>query len=514
MPAMNRRDLLRLSGALAGVGALAGLLPELDTPVRNPQQLPNIIILVLDAMSAKNLSLYGYARHTTANLESLAERSLVYHRHYANGSFTTSGTASLLTGLRPWTHRALNASGLIGPQHVDRNLFRLLGPKYLKLAYTQNYWADYLLNQLAGDIDAHIPLSSFGLLSDAIVDQRFTNDALVAYRSYGTTFFPWLTEQPSSLLLSFFYNLYYQARVRDLTPADYPLGLPASNTLHYVFSLETVMDGLLSIIADLESHGSPYLSYLHLWPPHDPYRPRREFVGRFAQDGYVPPEKPQHSLSTDFSTQGLGDHRREYDEYVAHLDAELGRLIRALDDQGILEHSYLFVTSDHGEMFERGVLGHFTPLLYEPVIRIPLLVSVPGKREHRDIYSPTANVDLLPTLLHIAGSAIPEWCEGKLLPELGGRLDPDRSIVSMDAKENPAKRPLTHGTFSLIKGGFKLTYYTGYKERYERFFEFYDLEQDPEELHDLKDKSRVAAKFSEMKNELLEGMAAADKPYR
>ncbi len=62
---------------------------------------PNIIVLVFDAMSADNLSLYGYRRETSPNFERLAQRSNVYHSHYSAGSFTTSGTASLLTGLYP-----------------------------------------------------------------------------------------------------------------------------------------------------------------------------------------------------------------------------------------------------------------------------------------------------------------------------------------------------------------------------------------------------------------------------
>src|SRR5271169_234867 len=86
---------------------------------------PNIIVLVFDAMSADNLSLYGYERKTSPNFERLAQRSSVYHSHYSAGSFTTSGTASLLTGLYPWTHRAIDEGGQVAPAFVEKNIFSL-----------------------------------------------------------------------------------------------------------------------------------------------------------------------------------------------------------------------------------------------------------------------------------------------------------------------------------------------------------------------------------------------------
>ncbi len=80
----------------------------------------------------------------------------------------------------------------------------------------------------------------------------------------------------------------------------------------------------------------------------------------------------------------------------------------------------MIFSSDHGEMFERGTHGHSTPLLYEPVIRVPLLISSPGQLERKDIHTLTSNVDILPTLAHISGLPVPDWAEGEVLPGLGG----------------------------------------------------------------------------------------------
>ncbi len=112
-------------------------------------------------MSADNLSLYGYRRHTTPNLERLAERALVYHSHYSGGNFTTSGTASMLTGVYPWSHRAINLGGLVRRPLVDGNIYHLLGPEYHRVGFSQNLWADLFLRQFGADVDQHIPSPTF-----------------------------------------------------------------------------------------------------------------------------------------------------------------------------------------------------------------------------------------------------------------------------------------------------------------------------------------------------------------
>ena len=110
-----------------------------------------------------------------------------------------------------------------------------------------------------------------------------------------------------------------------------------------------------------------------------------------------------HSLSLHAPVDELNQARREYDEYVANVDAEFGRLYDYLQDTGILDTSYLIVTSDHGQLFERGVNGHVTPLLSEAIIHVPLIISAPGQADRQDIYSPTSCVDVVPTLLKMTG---------------------------------------------------------------------------------------------------------------
>ena len=86
-------------------------MPQSLAFLQSDNTFPNIIVILFDAMSARNLSLYGYPRETTPFLDKFAARSTVYHRHYSGGNFTTPGTASMLTGMFQWKHRAFNVAG-------------------------------------------------------------------------------------------------------------------------------------------------------------------------------------------------------------------------------------------------------------------------------------------------------------------------------------------------------------------------------------------------------------------
>ena len=108
---ISRRDFLKVAARVP----LAALAPLGLSRFKQPEdrQLPNIIVLVFDAWAAGHLPMHGYMRQTMPNLELFAQRAVVYHRHYSAGTFTAPGTASLLTGLLPPTHRMLALGGQI-----------------------------------------------------------------------------------------------------------------------------------------------------------------------------------------------------------------------------------------------------------------------------------------------------------------------------------------------------------------------------------------------------------------
>ena len=86
MPKLNRRDFLKLTALTSGAVAFSTFAPP--HILTSPDQ-KGIIIFVFDAMSARNLSVYGYPRQTTPNLERFAARSTIYHAHNSAGNYTT-----------------------------------------------------------------------------------------------------------------------------------------------------------------------------------------------------------------------------------------------------------------------------------------------------------------------------------------------------------------------------------------------------------------------------------------
>jgi hypothetical protein len=513
MSGITRRDFLKTSAALVASAAFTRASRILSAAPSPNIEKPNILLIVFDAMSAHNLSLYGYPRRTTPNLEKFAERASIYYRHYSGGNFTTAGTASMLTGMYPWTHRAFNYRGMVDRDLVDRNIFNLIGEDYTRFAFTQNLWADILLSQFEKDIEVHLPCDSYSRFAQSFLQP----DALPADRDLAYFVFQDFLNlrvddtdpYPGSLLVGSADLSRELGANRQHISVDYPRGLPTNHD--FAYENPTVFEGLGSLLLHRLPQGSPFLAYLHFWSPHEPYNARQEFVGRFPEDLQLL-AKPRHPFSgNNYSEQSLRKFRREYDEYVADVDAAFGKLISNLEDSGILQNTYVTVTSDHGEMFERGEQGHASALMYAPVTHIPLLISAPGQSTRSNFHDLTSNVDLLPTLLQIAGQETPDWVEGRLLPGFGGAEDASRSIFPMIAKDNAAFRPIKHATFSLIKGPSELFFFTGYPGHADRF-ELYNLQEDPQELQDLFGRDITTA--SQLKDELLEAINTANRNYQ
>jgi arylsulfatase A-like enzyme len=484
---LSRRDFLKILSILATTPiSKLGYFTGIDWDVNrenNGIDLPNIIIILFDTLSAKHLPIYGYSRNTAPNLTRFAEKAIVYHSHYAAGNYTTPSTASLLTGTYPWTHKAFSFMTGIEKNLVPNNIFQLMGDNYHKVGYGQNLLADVFLSQLDDQIDNHVDVGEFSLIDHTVYTQLAPNDKFFGLRSLESVLFS--MNQPGSIFygtLNNFDSIIRQKYYNQAFSNSYPRGLPDLAEPTVTFQMESVFDGIMDVI---DKSPLTTFAYFHLWPPHEPYRPKKRFI-RMFNDTSQPIEKAEHFFSKGVSSDRLSRLRTRYDEYIAHTDAEFGRLLDHLDKKGLMETSYVIVTSDHGQLFERGVHGHATELLYEPIIRIPLLISKPGQSDKQEIFSTTSNIDLLPTILRFANQPIPPNCEGIILPGLGGDDTQDRSVYSIQAHGNHVYRPIQKATVALIKERYKLIYYFGY-DGFDGVSELYDLNNDPEELENLID---------------------------
>ena len=479
---LSRRDFLKLAG-LAPLGLIAPpLIKKLGVTQLFQGDKKNVLVVVFDAFSAKNISMYGYERETTPNLAKLAKRATVYHNHFAAGSFTTPGTASLLTMTLPWTHRALRFGSGVRESLADKSIFHAFDD-YYRIGYTHNPLANTLLRQFQRDIDEYIPREKLFINNDGLIRKLFAHDEDIATVSWSRDM-KWSEGAYSySLFLSHLYDRYQKSKIagyKDL----FPNGLPSTNGDNY-YTLEEGVDWLEGRITQLPQ---PFFAYFHFHPPHFPYKPRREFNGIFVNDSWKPFDKPQDFFTEGNSYETLAKSRSHYDEFILNVDSEFARLFETLESSGLLENTWVVLTSDHGEMQERGISGHVTPTFYQPIVRIPLMIFEPGQQTSREIHTPTSAIDVMLTLLHVTGHSQPAWAEGSLLPPYAPQIQqPEKEVYAVQARNNEPTHPLSEVSIMHVQGNYKLVYYLGYDQlgiEGERS-QLFDIKADPEELNDI-----------------------------
>ena len=121
--------------------------------------------------------------------------------------------------------------------------------------------------------------------------------------------------------------------------------------------------------------------------------------------------------------------RRGHYAAVSYLDAQIGRILAALDETGLAGTTVVVFTTDHG--FALGEHRHWGKgMPWEPELRVPLLLRTPHAGSGQRVAALTEHVDLLPTLLELAGVAPPDWADGRsLLPLLRNPAAPGKQAV-------------------------------------------------------------------------------------
>ena len=177
-------------------------------------------------------------------------------------------------------------------------------------------------------------------------------------------------------------------------------------------------------LAWLEEHDDrPFFLFLHTYDIHAPYVSPPPYQGMFHEEPYTGDLEPtveridtiwreKIALSPE-DMQHLVD---SYDEGIRYTDAQLGMLLRQLEERGRLEDTLVVVTSDHGEEFgEHGSVHHWQ-LYFQPNLRIPLIVRPPGDSTGALRVAEQAElIDVLPTILDLVGAEPLAAAQGRSL---------------------------------------------------------------------------------------------------
>jgi arylsulfatase A-like enzyme len=216
-------------------------------------------------------------------------------------------------------------------------------------------------------------------------------------------------------------------------------------------------------------------------------KPENTAARFFAWTHYMDPhhEYVKHKDSPDFGS-GLRD---VYDNEVHHTDRHIGQFLAFAEKQPWWKDTAVIVTADHGEAFGEHGRNQHAHDLYEELVRVPLMVSVPDS-EGRRVASAHTHLDLAPTILELTGAGSLPGAQGRsLVPVLNGETLPDKPVVLELAADNvqPARRAIVAGNYKLVRFGAK----AGAPEK------LFDLAKDPKESRDLsRDEPERAAELS------------------
>lgn len=378
---------------------------------------PNVIFYVIDGAGAEYMSLYGYNRRTTPNIDRLATEGAVFERAYSNSSWTRPSNASFMTSLQHSVLGGFKAGFNVVPEDVLTMAQHLHRAGYQTGVFTPNPNAGKMsgLDREVDVIQEAWDDFTYGRSGHWRESSRYLHDA----------FWTWREAYPGEP-----YWVHFQ-------PVD----------IHGDFPAPAPFSGLF--VSPKQAN-----TWLEWREKRDRWKEKRR--GLYS-DVY---EKIGVDRVEFFTVaQGL------YDETMAYNDYQLGRLVERLKAQGEWENTLLIVAADHSidAAFEDMAIAiqdslppaWNQPMLRPSITRIPLLFVWPGHIAGGQWFSePVASmVDALPTILDLVGLPLPEVMQGQsLAPLLLGEGEVEPRPVILDEFEVDRETGEFRGLIEVIDG--------------------------------------------------------------
>lgn len=457
----------------------------------------NVLLITVDQWRADCLSALGHPCVSTPNLDRLARRGALFTNHWANTAPCGPSRASLLTGMYLHNHRSVDNGSPLDARFTNlAKEARIAGFDPWLLGYTDTTPDP---RDVAGDDPR---LRTYEGVMDGFSAESPVTENDPAWTEYLRGLGYQIPEDHWEL---------YDPAPGWVTPPGRgsswaPTAVPAEHS-----ETAFLTSRALEHVAGRDEPWFLHLSYLR---PHPPWRAPEGYHDLVDPADVPPPirheardvEVAQHPFLLGASM--VPDARCPDDDLelrqlsatyfglMKHVDDELGRLFSGLDATGALDDTLVIVTSDHGEQlgdhWQMEKLGW-----YDSSYAIPLIVVDPRSgNSGLTIDSPTESVDIMPTILAWLRLGRPAQCDGRsLLPFLSGENPPEwRSTVHW---EYDYRMPRYPGAIGLRLNECSLVVTRTPTAKYVHHSKlpplYYDLSEDPGELHDLAaDPSRSA----------------------
>jgi choline-sulfatase len=442
---------------------------------------PNVLFLICDDLNC-DLGCYGHPMVKSPNIDRLAERGVRFDRAYCQYPLCGPSRASFMTGLYPdqtLIHRnAVYVRQCLPDVQTMGQLFRNHGYFATRIGKIYHY-----------NVPKHIGTGGH--------DDPYSWD----------------------------YTINPRGRDKDDEPLIFSLR-PGSfgGTLSWLAAEgtdEEQTDGIgateaIRLLEQYAQEDRRFFLAVGLYRPHTPYvapkkyfamYPREEIMVPRVPEGYLDslPAAARQSITRKKEQLDLPDElaRQAIQAYYASTtfaDAQVGRVLDALDANGLTENTIVLFTSDHG--YHMGEHGHWQKTtLFENAVRVPLVIAGPGvEAAGQRTATPVEMLDFYPTLAELCGLNAPKSLSGiSLAPVL----------------KDPTAQP-RHSALSQYAGGYSVRTsryrYTEWGEAGSGGAELYDHESDPQELVNLAGRPDRAETVSRLSNLLHERVAAAREP--
>jgi arylsulfatase A-like enzyme len=333
---------------------------------------PNVVLILIDTLRADHLSSYGYERETSPRIDALAASGIRFENAYAQAAWTKPSVASLFT---------------------SRFVSEVSGP----------------------DIYREVP-EEFPTIAEMLRDVGYRTAAFVANPVVNPTM---------SFHRGFDYFYYGYLDFAQLQLHRYFLWLDLTQAPQYSLRSDYLnARGLQWLETAAQQRSTPFFAYFQYMDPHEPYVAQERFQRMFASadepvittlPAPLPMRLPFDALPA--SAVAEGDRRSRiagYDACIRQNDHAVGVLVDALRENGLWENTVLILVADHGEeFFEHGGWGH-SHSLYEEVIRVPLIIRLPGNAYAGQVVIDNAMlVDVMATIAGLTGTTPPEGIQGR-----------------------------------------------------------------------------------------------------
>lgn len=443
------------------------------------EQPPNVLMIAIDDLNTR-LHCYGHEHIDSPHIDALAARGVRFDRAYCQYPSCGPSRASLLTGLRP------EATGVLNNQSSFRDT--LPGVVTLPQRFRQN---GYYVARVGKIFHQGVPID----IGTSGLDDPQSWDQVINPRGRDKDEEHLLTNYTPDLLLQD--RMSYLAA--DGTDQEQTDGKVASETIRL-----------------LKQHGDqPFFIAAGFYRPHIPYIAPKQYFDLYDVRATLLPEVPSGypdmvpaaALAStrvwpNFGTTEL--QAREcivaYDACVSFIDAQVGRLLHALDELQLADRTIVVLWGDHGyHLGEHGLWRKNS--LFEESARAPLIISAPGiHAEVHDCSRIVEFVDIYPTVVELAGLPLPENLAGtSLVPLL------------RDPNATTDRAAFTQVQFGKNEQAFPGRAVRTARWRYvewdggRRGKELYDHENDPREMHNLANNAKFAEVVSRLRGLMKSG---------